>query len=158
MYDSKTNLKLITDGKDEFKFTIIFITHDLSVVANIADRIAVMYCGQIIEYGTKNDIFTNPTHPYTWALLSSLPQLANKKEPLYMLQGSPPSLAKTIIGDPFAPRNEYALDIDFKYDPPFFKVNETHYAKTWLLDSRVKKVQTPKKINDLQILLQKGTD
>ncbi|WP_338983158.1 oligopeptide ABC transporter ATP-binding protein OppD [Spiroplasma endosymbiont of Othius punctulatus] len=143
-------LKLIKDLQKEYKFTIIFITHDLGVVANIADRVAVMYSGQIVEYGTLDEVYMSPQHPYTWALLSSLPQLGEKGEDLYSISGTPPSLFKKIKGDPFAPRNPYALLIDYKQEPPMFKVTETHYAKTWLLDPRAPKVDKPKQIADLK--------
>ncbi|MBW3059000.1 ATP-binding cassette domain-containing protein [Spiroplasma poulsonii] len=142
-------LDLIKELQKEYKFTIIFITHDLGVVANIADRVAVMYAGQIIEYGTVNEIFFNPKHPYTWALLSSLPQFGEKGEELYSIPGSPPSLYAKVYGDPFAPRNQYAMKIDYLLEPPMFKVTETHYAKTWLLDPRAAKVEKPKQLRQL---------
>ena len=142
-------LDLIKELKKEYGFTVIFITHDLGVVAEIADRIAVMYAGQIIEYGTANDIFYNPKHPYTWALLSSLPQLGQKGENLYSISGTPPTLIDDVIGDAFAERNEYALKIDFLKEPPLFKVSDTHYAKTWLLDPRAPKVSKPKILNEI---------
>lgn len=142
-------LKLIQDLKDEYNFTVIFITHDLGVVAEIADRVAVMYAGQIIELGTANDIFYDPQHPYTWALLSSLPQLGHKGEKLYSIAGTPPSLFNKIKGDAFADRNPYALKIDFVKEPPMFKISETHYAKTWLLDSRAPKVERPEIIGQI---------
>ncbi|PWF97002.1 Oligopeptide transport ATP-binding protein OppD [Spiroplasma poulsonii] len=142
-------LDLIKELQKEYKFTIIFITHDLGVVANIADRVAVMYAGQIIEYGTVNEIFFNPKHPYTWALLSSLPQFGEKGEELYSIPGSPPSLYAKVYGDPFAPRNQYAMKIDYLLEPPMFKVTETHYSKTWLLDPRAAKVEKPKQLRQL---------
>ncbi|WP_419335071.1 oligopeptide ABC transporter ATP-binding protein OppD [Spiroplasma endosymbiont of Sarcophaga variegata] len=142
-------LDLIKELQKEYKFTIIFITHDLGVVANIANRVAVMYAGQIIEYGTVNEIFFNPKHPYTWALLSSLPQFGEKGEELYSIPGSPPSLYAKVYGDPFAPRNKYAMKIDYLLEPPMFKVTETHYAKTWLLDPRAAKVEKPKQLRQL---------
>ncbi|QHX36088.1 oligopeptide ABC transporter ATP-binding protein [Spiroplasma sp. TIUS-1] len=148
-------LKLIKELQKEYKFTIIFITHDLGVVANIADRVAVMYAGQIVEYGTLNEVYSTPQHPYTWALLSSLPQLGEKGEELYSISGTPPSLFKKIKGDPFAPRNPYALLIDYKQEPPMFKVSETHYAKTWLLDKRAPKVDKPKQVEELKKLFTK---
>ncbi|APE74596.1 oligopeptide ABC transporter ATP-binding protein OppD [Spiroplasma citri] len=143
-------LDLIKSLQKEYKFTVIFITHDLGVVANIADRVAVMYAGQIIEYGTVNDIFFDPKHPYTWALLSSLPQFGQKGEDLYSIPGSPPSLFAKVYGDPFAPRNQYAMKIDYLLEPPMFKVSETHYAKTWLLDPRAAKVTKPKQLQQLE--------
>ncbi|WP_026389663.1 ABC transporter ATP-binding protein [[Acholeplasma] multilocale] len=142
-------LDLIKELKEEYKFTVIFITHDLGVVANIADRVAVVYAGQIIEYGTTNDIFFDPRHPYTWALLSALPQLGNKGEELYSISGTPPSLFNEINGDAFAPRNEFALAIDYELDPPMFEISETHGAKTWLLDPRAPKVNKPKQLSRL---------
>ncbi|WP_425380595.1 oligopeptide ABC transporter ATP-binding protein OppD [Spiroplasma endosymbiont of Stenodema calcarata] len=143
-------LDLIKELQKEYKFTVIFITHDLGVVANIADRVAVMYAGQIVEYGTVNEIFFNPKHPYTWALLSSLPQFGEKGEELYSIPGSPPSLYAKVYGDPFAPRNKYAMKIDYLLEPPMFKVTETHYAKTWLLDPRATKVEKPKQLRQLE--------
>lgn len=142
-------LNLIKELKDEYGFTIMFITHDLGVVAEIADRVAVMYGGQIVEYGTANDVFYDPKHPYTWALLSSLPQLGEKGENLYSITGTPPSLFNEIKGDAFAPRNPYALAVDFVKEPPMFKVSDTHYAKTWLLDPRAPKVERPKIISEI---------
>ncbi|HPX83330.1 MAG TPA: ABC transporter ATP-binding protein [Bacilli bacterium] len=142
-------LDLIKELKDEYGFTVIFITHDLGVVAEIADRVAVMYAGQIIELGTANDIFYNPQHPYTWALLSSLPQLGQKGEKLYSIPGTPPSLFNRIHGDAFAPRNSFALKVDFVEEAPLFKVGGQHYAKTWLLDPRSPKVERPKIISEI---------
>ncbi len=142
-------LDLIKSLKDEYGFTVIFITHDLGVVAEIADRVAVMYAGQILELGTADDIFYDPQHPYTWALLSSLPQLGVKDEDLYSIEGTPPSLFNEVIGDAFAPRNKYAMKIDFVKEPPMFKVSNTHYAKTWLLDKRAPKVERPKIISEI---------
>ena len=143
-------LELIKELQKEYHWTTIFITHDLGVVANVADRIAVMYGGQIVEYGTAEDVFYEPQHPYTWALLSSLPQLGTKNEPLVYIKGNPPSFTSEIIGDSFAIRNDYALAIDFLEEPPIFKVSETHYAKTWLLDPRAPKVEKPKIIQNLR--------
>ena len=142
-------LSLIIELKKEFGFTVIFITHDLGVVAEIADRVAVMYAGQIVEYGTADDIFYDPRHPYTWALLSSLPQLGEKGENLYSITGTPPSLFNEVKGDAFAPRNPYALKVDFVAEPPIFKVSETHFAKTWLCDPRAPKVERPQIINEI---------
>ena len=127
-------LKLIKDLQKEYHYTIVFITHDLGVVANIADRVAVLYAGQIIELATVEELFYDPRHPYTWALLSSLPQLAERNTKLYSITGTPPSLYNKIVGDSFAPRNPYCLKIDTLAEPPMFKVTETHYAKTWLLE------------------------
>ncbi len=142
-------LNLIKELKEEYGFTVIFITHDLGVVAEVADRVAVMYAGQIIEYGTANDVFYDPRHPYTWALLSSLPQLGEKGESLYSITGTPPSLFAEIKGDAFAPRNPYAMKIDFVKEPPMFKVSDTHFAKTWLLDPRAPKTERPHIIEEI---------
>ena len=150
-------IKLIKDLQKELGFTTIYITHDLGVVANVADRVGVMYGGQIIEYGTVNEIFYDPQHPYTWALLSALPQLGVKGEDLYYITGTPPSLFNKIDGDAFAPRNPRALKIDFAQEPPFFKVSDTHYAKTWLLDPRAPKVEKPEAIQDLHEKIVKMT-
>ena len=142
-------LKLIKDLQKEFGYTIVFITHDLGVVANIADRVAVLYAGQIVELGTVEDVFYDPRHPYTWAMLSSLPQLAQRNTTLYSITGTPPSLYNSIVGDPFAPRNPYCLKIDTLLDPPMFQVSETHFAKTWLLDPRAPKIEKPQAIQNL---------
>ena len=142
-------IRLIKKLQKQYGYTIIFITHDLGVVANVADRVAIMYSGQIIEYGTVNEIFYEPKHPYTWGLLSSLPQLGIKGEPLYAIHGTPPSLYDEIKGDAFAPRSDYAMEIDFEEEPPMFKVTDTHYAKTWLLDPRAPKVEPPAQVSSL---------
>ena len=142
-------LKLIKDLQKEFHYTIVFITHDLGVVANIADRVAVLYGGQVVEVGTCEEVFYDPRHPYTWALLSSLPQLAQRNTKLYSITGTPPSLYNKIVGDAFAPRNPYCLQIDTMKEPPMFKVTDTHYAKTWLLDPRAPKVEKPEIIQDI---------
>ena len=142
-------LKLIKDLQKEFGYTIVFITHDLGVVANVADRVAVLYAGQIVELGTVEEVFYDPRHPYTWAMLSSLPQLAQRNTKLYSITGTPPSLYNKIIGDPFAPRNPYCLKIDTIKDAPMFKVTDTHYAKTWLLDPRAPKIEKPEAIRNL---------
>ncbi|MBQ3385101.1 MAG: ATP-binding cassette domain-containing protein [Erysipelotrichaceae bacterium] len=142
-------LQLIKDLKKEYNYTIVFITHDLGVVANVADRVAVLYAGQLIELGTAEEVFYDPKHPYTWALLSSLPQLAQKDTELYSITGTPPSLYNKIVGDAFAPRNPYSLKIDTLEEAPMFKVTETHYAKTWLLDPRAPKIEKPKIIENI---------
>ena len=142
-------LKLIKDLQKEFGYTIVFITHDLGVVANVADRVAVLYAGQIVELGTVEEVFYDPRHPYTWAMLSSLPQLAQRNTKLYSITGTPPSLYNKIVGDPFAPRNPYCLKIDTLKDAPMFKVTDTHYAKTWLLDPRAPKIEKPEAIRNL---------
>ena len=142
-------LKLLKDLQKEFNYTMVFITHDLGVVANVADRVAVLYAGQVIELGTAEDVFYDPQHPYTWALLSSLPQLAQKNTKLYSITGTPPSLYNKIVGDAFAPRNPHCLKIDTLKEPPLFQISETHYAKTWLLDPRAPKVEKPETIQDI---------
>lgn len=142
-------LQLIKDLQKEFGYTIVFITHDLGVVANIADRVAVLYAGQIVELGTVEDVFYDPRHPYTWAMLSSLPQLAQRNTELYSITGTPPSLYNKIVGDPFAPRNPYCLTIDTIEDAPMFQVSDTHFAKTWLLDPRAPKIEKPEAIQNL---------
>ena len=142
-------LKLIKDLQKEFGYTIVFITHDLGVVANVADRVAVLYGGQVVELGTCEEVFYDPRHPYTWALLSSLPQLAQRNTKLYSITGTPPSLYNKIVGDSFAPRNPYCLKIDTLQDPPMFQVSETHFAKTWLLDPRAPKVEKPEIIQNI---------
>jgi oligopeptide transport system ATP-binding protein len=142
-------LKLLKDLQKEFNYTIVFITHDLGVVANVADRVAVLYAGQIVELGNVDEVFFDPRHPYTWALLSSLPQLAQRNTKLYSITGTPPSLYNTIVGDPFAPRNPYCLKIDTLKEPPVFYVSDTHYAKTWLLDPRAPKTEKPEAIRNI---------
>lgn len=123
--------------------SIIFITHDLGVVANVADRVAVMYAGRIIEIGQADEIFYDPRHPYTWGLLKSMPTLDTNTSSLYTIPGSPPNLLKPPLGDAFAPRNEYALAVDELYEPPLFRISNTHYAATWLLDERAPAVNPP---------------
>ena len=142
-------LNLLKDLQKEFGYTIVFITHDLGVVANIADRVAVMYAGQIIELASVDELFEDPRHPYTWALLSSLPQLAQRNTTLYSITGTPPSLYNNIIGDAFAPRNPYCLKIDTLEEPPMFKVTDTHYAKTWLLHPSAPKIEKPEAIQNI---------
>ena len=141
-------LDLLRKLQDKYALTIIYITHDLGVVANVADRIAVMYAGDIVEIGTCEEVFYDPKHPYTWALLSSLPQLGVKGEDLYAIKGTPPNLFNTIHGDAFAPRNPRALKIDFVARPPYFEVSPTHYAATWLLHPNAPKVEIPKIITE----------
>lgn len=136
-------IQLLKNLQKKYKLTIVYITHDLGVVAKVADRIAVMYAGDIIEIGKAEEVFYNPQHPYTWALLSSLPQLGIKGEHLYSIKGTPPNLFNEIKGDAFAPRNPRALKIDFLERPPYFEVSPTHKAKTWLLDPRSPKVEPP---------------
>ncbi|MCQ2086884.1 MAG: ATP-binding cassette domain-containing protein [Bacilli bacterium] len=136
-------LELINKLKKERELSCIFITHDLGVVANMADRVAVMYAGKIVEYGTEEEIFYDPKHPYTWALLSSIPDV-DSNEKLDAIPGTPPNMIYPPVGDAFALRSKYAMEIDFKKEPPFFKVSDTHYAATWLLDPRAPKVELPK--------------
>ena len=142
-------LYLLKELKAKYNLTVIFITHDLGVVANIADRVAVMYAGDIVEIGLAEEIFYDPKHPYTWALLSSLPQLGIKGEELFSIKGTPPNLFTPIHGDAFAARNPQALKIDFVERPPYFEVSPTHKAKTWLLDPRAPKVEPPESIRKL---------
>ena len=142
-------LQLLKDLQREYNYTIVFITHDLGVVANVADRVAVLYAGQVIELGNVDEVFYDPRHPYTWALLSSLPQLAQKGVKLYSITGTPPSLYNKITGDAFAPRNPYCLKVDTLEEPPMFKVTDTHYAKTWLLDPRAPKMEKPAIIENI---------
>ena len=149
-------LQLIKDLQKEFNYTIVFITHDLGVVANIADRVAVLYAGQVIELGNVEEVFYDPRHPYTWALLSSLPQLAQRNTKLYSITGTPPSLYNSIVGDAFAPRNPHCLKIDTLMEPPMFQVSETHFAKTWLLDEHAPKIEKPESIQDIHEKLVKA--
>ena len=153
-------LDLIRRLQKEQNMTIIYITHDLGVVANVADRVAVMYGGQIIEIGMANEVFFNPQHPYTWALLSALPQLGVKGEKLPAIDGTPPSLFNKIQGDAFAPRNKHALNIDFLEEPPMYEVTGTHTVKSWLRDHRAPKVEQPDAIQRLSEmnLTSSGTD
>ncbi|MBO4886673.1 MAG: ABC transporter ATP-binding protein, partial [Clostridia bacterium] len=142
-------IRLIKDLQRDLGFTTVYITHDLGVVANVAERVAVLYAGQIVEIGTVEEIFYDPRHPYTWALLSSLPQLTEKDSDLFSIPGTPPSLYNKIVGDAFAPRNQYAMAIDLVEEPPMFRVSDTHWAKTWLLDPRAPKTEAPKNIQNL---------
>ena len=149
-------LELIKQLQKDLGFTVVYITHDLGVVANVAERVAVLYSGQIVELGTVEEIFYEPRHPYTWALLSSLPQLSEKGTDLFSIPGTPPSLYNKIVGDAFAPRNKYAMAIDLVKDPPMFKISETHYAKTWLCDPRAPKVDPPANIMGLHEKMKKA--
>ena len=142
-------LDLIRKLQKEQGMTIIYITHDLGVVANVADRVAVMYAGQIVEIGMVNEIFFDSWHPYSWALLSALPQLGVKGEKLPAIDGTPPNLFNKVEGDAFAPRNRKALNIDFLEEPPLFDVTPTHQAKTWMMDPRAPHVQQPDTIRKL---------
>lgn len=136
-------LDLLTDIRKKTGISIVFISHDLGTVARIADRVAVMYAGKIVELGTAEEIFYDPRHPYTWGLLSSLPALAAETGELHYLPGMPPSLLDPPQGDAFAERNQYAMRIDYEEMPPMFKISETHYAATWLLDPRAPKIEPP---------------
>ena len=142
-------IDLLKSLQQEYHFTTIFITHDLGVVASIADKVAVMYAGEIVEYGTVEEIFYEPKHPYTWSLLSSLPQLADANGALYSIPGPPPSLYSPIKGDAFAVRSDYAMSIDFEEEAPSFNVSDTHWAKTWLLHEDAPKVDKPEIIENL---------
>lgn len=133
-------IELLKDLQRKIKTSIIFITHDLGVVANVADRVAVMYGGKIVEVGRSDEVFYDPKHPYTWGLLKSMPTLDTNTSSLYTIPGSPPNLINPPKGDGFAPRNEYALEVDTLYEPPMFQISETHFAATWLLDSRAPKI------------------
>ncbi len=135
-------LELINKIKEERHLSVIFITHDLGVVANMADRVNVMYAGKIVETGTSEEIFFEPAHPYTWALLSSMPDLQTK-ERLLAIPGTPPNMIYPPKGDAFAARNTYAMKIDFEQEPPYFKLSDTHYAATWLLHPKAPKVELP---------------
>jgi oligopeptide transport system ATP-binding protein len=139
----KQILNLIKDIKKQRDLSVIFITHDLGVVANMADRVAVMYAGKIVEYGSLNEIFYEPKHPYTWALLSSAPDLETKDK-LLSIPGTPPDMLFPPKGDAFADRNQFALKIDFDEQPPYFKISDTHYAATWLLHPFAPKIEMPK--------------
>ncbi|WP_431800159.1 ABC transporter ATP-binding protein [Halobacillus andaensis] len=139
-------LELMKDIQKKTESGIIFITHDLGVVANVADRVAVMYAGRIVEIGTVDDIFYNPKHPYTWGLLGSMPSLDAEVSELYAIPGSPPDLLNPPKGDAFAPRNQYAMQIDREQEPPMFKVSDSHYAATWLLHEHAPDIDPPEAI------------
>ena len=143
-------LQLLKEMRVKYDLTIVMITHDLGVVANIADRVAVMYAGDIVEIGTADEIYYDPRHPYTWALLSSMPQMGVKGEDLFNIVGTPPNLFAEIQGDAFAPRNPQALKIDFVKRPPYFTVSPTHKARTWLLDPRAPKIEPPRAVKMLR--------
>ena len=136
-------LELIRNLQQQLGITVIYITHDLGVVAKIADYVNVMYAGKVVECGTVNEVFYDPRHPYTWGLLSSMPDISTDHGRLYTIPGSPPNLLGEVHGDPFAPRNLYALEADLKEEPPLFRISDTHYAATWLLDERAPKVEMP---------------
>lgn len=136
-------LDLLMDLRDKTGVSIVFVSHDLGAVARIADRVAVMYAGKIVEIGTAEEVYYDPRHPYTWGLLSSLPALAVESGELYSIPGMPPQLLDPPPGDAFAERNKYALAIDYEEMPPMFKITDTHYAATWLLDKRAPEVRPP---------------
>lgn len=136
-------LELIQRIQKERNISVIYITHDLGVVAKVADFVNVMYAGRIVETGTTDEIYYTPAHPYTWGLLSAMPDLDTDDDRLYTIPGSPPNLLHPVTGDAFAPRNAYALNIDERAEPPMFKITDTHYAATWLLDPRAPKTELP---------------
>ena len=136
-------LNLIKDIQAEMNLSVIYITHDLGVVAKVADYVNVMYAGKVIEVGTVEEIFYDPRHPYTWGLLSAMPDLETDDDRLYSIPGSPPNLLHEPKGDAFAPRNKFAMKIDEREEPPMFKISETHYAATWLLHPNAPKVELP---------------
>ncbi len=141
-------LDLIRKIQKERNLSVIFITHNFGVVAKVADYIQVMYAGKIVERGTADEIFFDPRHPYTWGLLSAMPDLDTTNERLYTIPGSPPNLLHPVAGDAFYPRNRYALNIDSRLEPPMFQVTDTHYAATWLLDERAPKVEMPQELKE----------
>ena len=149
-------LELIRRIQKERKISVIYITHDLGVVAKVADVVDVMYAGKIVEKGRVNEIFYDPKHPYTWGLLSAMPDLETDDDRLYAIPGSPPNLLHEKPGDAFAPRNRYALVLDDKLEPPMFQVSNTHYAATWLLDPRAPKVEMPAELKTKIERMKKG--
>lgn len=142
-------IELINELQKKTGVSVIFITHDLGVVANVADRVMVMYAGRVVEQGTVDEIFYTPLHPYTWGLLASMPTLETNDSSLYSIPGSPPDMLNPPKGDAFAPRNEFAMKIDFEEQPPMFKVTDTHYAATWLLHKDAPKIEPPAAIKKL---------
>ena len=148
-------IELLREMQKKYNLTIIYITHDLGVVAKVADRVAVMYAGDIIEIGTSYEVFYDAKHPYTWALLSSLPQLGIKGEPLYSIKGTPPNLFKEISGDAYAPRNPFALKIDHLIRPPYFDVSPTHKVRSWLQDERAPHMDPP---DTIRRMMDKGKE
>ena len=136
-------IDLIKSLQKKLDIGIIFITHDLGVVANVADRVAVMYAGKIVEIGTADEVFYEPAHPYTWGLLASMPSMSDSKDELWSIPGSPPDLINPPKGDAFAPRNRFAMQIDFEEEPPMFRISDTHSAATWLLHEYAPKIQSP---------------
>ena len=136
-------LELIKDIQKKMNISVIYITHDLGVVAKVADYVSVMYAGKIVEKGTIDEIFYDPRHPYTWGLLSAMPDINTSDDKLYTIPGTPANLLNKVKGDAFAPRNIYALNIDNRIEPPMFKITDTHYASTWLLHENAPKVDMP---------------
>ncbi|MBQ3283720.1 MAG: ABC transporter ATP-binding protein [Atopobiaceae bacterium] len=142
-------LELVLELQRRLGIAVIFITHNLGVVAKVADVVNVMYAGKIVESGTTQDVFFDPRHPYTWGLLSSMPSVSvDREERLYTIPGNPPNMLNEIVGDAFAPRNAYALEIDYVEEPPRFQVSEHHWASTWLLDPRAPKVEMPAQLRE----------
>ena len=140
-------LGIVRQLQKEYNLTIIFITHDLGVVASVADRIAILYAGQVVELGTKEEVIWKPAHPYTWGLLKSMPDL-NKGTRLSTIKGSVPNDLSTIKGDAFAARNDFAMEVDFVEEPPYFQLSDTHFAKSWLYDERAPKIEVPNQIRE----------
>ena len=134
------------DIQAKMGISVIYITHDLGVVAKVADYVEVMYAGKVVEKGTTEEIFYQPRHPYTWGLLSAMPDLNSSDDKLYTIPGSPPNLLHRVDGDSFAPRNIYAMGIDFKKEPPMFRISDTHYAATWLLHEKAPKITMPEEL------------
>lgn len=149
-------LELIQRIQRERGISVIYITHDLGVVAKVADYVDVMYAGKIVEKGTVDEIFYDPRHPYTWGLLSAMPDLDTADERLYTIPGSPPNLLHPVPGDAFAPRNQYALKIDKRAEPPMFQISDTHSAATWLLDPRAPQVEMPQELRQRIERMRKG--
>ena len=149
-------LDLLREIQMKLGTATILVSHDLGVVARVADRVAVMYAGKIVESGTVEDVFYDPRHPYTWGLLSAMPDLGTDDERLYTIPGSPPNLLHKVTGDAFAPRNKYALNIDSRLEPPMFKISGTHSAATWLLHPKAPKVDMPPELRDRIERMKKG--
>ena len=141
-------LELIKDIQKKLNISVIYITHDLGVVAKVADYVAVMYAGKIVEKGNVDEVFYDPRHPYTWGLLSAMPDIETKDDMLYTIPGTPVNLMNKVQGDAFAERNIYALNIDKRLEPPMFKITDTHYAATWLLHEKAPKVEMPKELKE----------
>jgi oligopeptide transport system ATP-binding protein len=150
-------LELIRDIQRRLGLSVIYITHDLGVVAKIADYVCVMYAGRIVEKGSVEDIFYDPRHPYTWGLLLSIPNHEETNASLYTIPGTPPRVVGKLVGDPFAPRNRYALNIDQRLEAPLFKVSDTHFAATWLLHERAPEVEMPEELaRRIRVMLEEG--